>query len=168
MRKKPLTEQEIEKANAAYWEARREASSLEWEAKKHEESLVDLLRYRQGRSWYGTFARGSIGRAVAKAEKAEGVVSRLDRRRRCGAKTRKGTPCQCKPEEGRDRCKLHGGKSTGPRSEEGREAVRESNRRRAEARRSSEARRDLKSTVPNGTVETPARGLGIRCAPALL
>ncbi|WP_369016170.1 HGGxSTG domain-containing protein [Armatimonas sp.] len=64
-------------------------------------------------------------------EKAEGLATRLDRCRRCGAKTRKGSPCQCKPEPGQDRCKLHGGKSTGPKTE----AIRESNRRRAQARR---------------------------------
>lgn len=49
---------------------------------------------------------------------------------RCGAKTRAGTPCQCKPEAGKKRCKLHGGKSTGPKTGAGREAIRESNRRR--------------------------------------
>lgn len=35
----------------------------------------------------------------------------------CGAKTRKGTPCQCKllykKKNGAERCGLHGGKSTG-------------------------------------------------------
>ncbi len=55
----------------------------------------------------------------------------------CGAKTRRGGSCQAppvwdktadKPLNGR--CKLHGGKSTGPRTEAGREAIRESNRRR--------------------------------------
>lgn len=32
----------------------------------------------------------------------------------CGAKTRKGTPCQKKPLQN-GRCRLHGGKSTGPK-----------------------------------------------------
>ena len=31
----------------------------------------------------------------------------------CGARTRRGHPCQCKPARGR-RCRLHGGASTGP------------------------------------------------------
>ena len=48
------------------------------------------------------------------------------RRPRCGAKTRKGTPCQApavwnlerdKPRNGR--CRMHGGLSSGPRTEEG-------------------------------------------------
>ena len=37
---------------------------------------------------------------------------------RCGAKTRKGTPCQC-PAMANGRCRLHGGLSTGPRTPEG-------------------------------------------------
>lgn len=32
---------------------------------------------------------------------------------RCGAKTRKGTPCQA-PAMKNGRCRMHGGKSTGP------------------------------------------------------
>ena len=38
---------------------------------------------------------------------------------RCLAKTRRGTLCQNPAIGGRTRCKLHGGKSTGPRTEEG-------------------------------------------------
>ena len=56
----------------------------------------------------------------------------------CGAKTRKGTPCQAPPVWNKvldcsvnGRCKLHGGMSTGARTEVGREAIRASNRRRA-------------------------------------
>lgn len=59
-------------------------------------------------------------------------------RPKCGAKTRKGTPCQAPPvwrrleDRARNgRCKLHGGLSTGAKTEAGREAIRESNRRRA-------------------------------------
>lgn len=33
----------------------------------------------------------------------------------CGAKTRSGEPCKRAPMEGKRRCKLHGGASTGPR-----------------------------------------------------
>jgi hypothetical protein len=38
---------------------------------------------------------------------------------RCGAKTRRGTACQCPAMRKRRRCRLHGGKSTGPRTAEG-------------------------------------------------
>lgn len=37
---------------------------------------------------------------------------------RCGARTRRGTPCQCKALES-GRCKLHGGNSTGPKTQIG-------------------------------------------------
>jgi hypothetical protein len=37
---------------------------------------------------------------------------------RCGAKTRKGTPCRA-PAMKNGRCRMHGGKSTGPRTPEG-------------------------------------------------
>ena len=37
----------------------------------------------------------------------------------CGAKTRAGTPCKQKGIYYNGRCKLHGGLSTGPKTEEG-------------------------------------------------
>ncbi len=52
-------------------------------------------------------------------------------RPRCGARTRRGTPCQARAVEGKERCRLHGGLSTGPKSQEGRARIAESNRRRA-------------------------------------
>jgi hypothetical protein len=38
---------------------------------------------------------------------------------RCGAKTRRGTPCLRRPVPGKKRCPNHGGKSSGPRTPEG-------------------------------------------------
>ena len=54
----------------------------------------------------------------------------------CGARTRAGYPCRgipvyrppCKP--GRARCRLHGGKSTGPLTSEGRARIAASNKAR--------------------------------------
>jgi len=43
---------------------------------------------------------------------------------RCGARNRQGTPCQMAALRGRRRCYLHGGKSTGSRTVEGRRAQR--------------------------------------------
>ena len=55
-----------------------------------------------------------------------------EKRPRCGAMTRKGTPCQAAAMgNGKGRCRNHGGCSTGPRTPEGIERIRESNRRRA-------------------------------------
>jgi hypothetical protein len=42
---------------------------------------------------------------------------------RCGAKTRRGTVCQC-PAMPNGRCRLHGGLSTGPKTVEGIERIR--------------------------------------------
>ena len=42
---------------------------------------------------------------------------------RCGAKTRRETLCQC-PAMENGRCRLHGGLSTGPKTEAGIEAIR--------------------------------------------
>ena len=44
---------------------------------------------------------------------------------RCNAKTRQGTPCKRKPISGGKRCRNHGGLSTGPKSEEGKERIRQ-------------------------------------------
>jgi hypothetical protein len=45
---------------------------------------------------------------------------------RCGAKTRRGTLCKA-PAMTNGRCRLHGGKSTGPRTLEGLERSRKAN-----------------------------------------
>lgn len=62
------------------------------------------------------------------AQRREALQARV--RVRCGAKTRKGTPCRAKSEPGKQRCKFHGGMSTGARTPEGLERVREAMRRR--------------------------------------
>jgi hypothetical protein len=66
--------------------------------------------------------------------------SRTKRERpRCGARCRDGTPCEApavwdrrrdRPVNGR--CRMHGGLSTGPKTEEGRRRIAESNRSRRE------------------------------------
>lgn len=43
-------------------------------------------------------------------------------RPRCGAKTRAGRPCQA-PVMANGRCKLHGGRSTGPTTQAGRDRI---------------------------------------------
>lgn len=53
------------------------------------------------------------------------ALALADQMTRCGAKTKStGLPCKCRPEPGKRRCKLHGGK-TPPRSLALREAARE-------------------------------------------
>lgn len=48
----------------------------------------------------------------------------------CGAMTRKGQPCRMLSEPGRRRCKFHGGRSTGPRTPEGRARIAKAQRQR--------------------------------------
>ena len=48
---------------------------------------------------------------------------------RCGAKTRKGTACKRPASKRNGRCRVHGGASTGPRTEEGRARISEANLR---------------------------------------
>lgn len=45
---------------------------------------------------------------------------------RCGAKTRRGTSCKA-PAMANGRCRMHGGRSTGPRTQEGLERSRTAN-----------------------------------------
>ncbi len=47
------------------------------------------------------------------------------KKRKCLAKTRRGTPCQAPVVKGRTRCRRHGGMSTGPRTPEGKQHARE-------------------------------------------
>src|SRR5438105_4507432 len=72
--------------------------------------------------------------------------------RPCGARLRNGSPCKNPAVLGEHgiplpntRCRLHGGKSTGPRSAEGRAAIAESNRRRAAKRGRKDAAQDDES-----------------------
>lgn len=55
----------------------------------------------------------------------------------CGAKTRKGRPCRAKVLPKKNRCKHHGGLSTGPKTPEGRARIAEAQRLRWEKSRQS-------------------------------
>lgn len=58
--------------------------------------------------------------AGRRLDTARAELAALERRRRCGARCRDGHACRA-PANGRGgRCKLHGGRSTGPRTAEGR------------------------------------------------
>ncbi len=58
----------------------------------------------------------------------------------CGAKTRVGAPCKMRVVEGKKRCRLHGGLSTGPKTLEGRARIAQSNRSRTKSKRLSNSR----------------------------
>jgi hypothetical protein len=80
------------------------------------------------------------------------------RRRRgrllCGAKTRAHGCCQVRAEPGKARCRFHGGKSTGPKTQAGRARIAEAQRRRWRAFRES-----LQANAAAGrTVDCPEGG----------
>jgi hypothetical protein len=56
--------------------------------------------------------------------------SRRKGRLLCGAKTRAGGCCQVRVEPGKARCRFHGGKSTGPKTQAGRARIAEAQRLR--------------------------------------
>ena len=58
-------------------------------------------------------------------------------RPRCGAKTRVGGACLVRAEPGMERCRFHGGLSTGPKTEAGRARIAEAQRKRWRAYRKS-------------------------------
>lgn len=64
----------------------------------------------------------------------------------CGARTRAGTPCQARAVEGKDRCRMHGGLSTGPRTAEGRARL-------SEALKARHARRRAEKIAERGGIE---------------
>lgn len=74
---------------------------------------------------------------------------------RCGAKTKVGTPCQRAAVKRTGRCTRHGGKSTGPRTEEGRARIaaaqtkhgRLTKEKRAEARHRAQLGREIRAEL---------------------
>ena len=51
----------------------------------------------------------------------------------CGAKTRAGGTCKARCVDGKAKCQMHGGLSTGPKTDAGRAAIVASNKRRKKA-----------------------------------
>jgi hypothetical protein len=68
---------------------------------------------------------------------------RLRGRPLCGAKTRAGGSCKVRAEPGKARCRFHGGKSTGPRTQAGRGRIAEAQRRRWRSYRARPAARHV-------------------------
>jgi len=85
---------------------------------------------------------------------------------RCGARTKAGNPCQRPAVQLTGRCSRHGGKSTGPRTEEGRARIAAAQtkhggltkERRAEAKRNAEVGRQIRAELAE--IEAWALGLG--------
>ncbi len=122
-----------------YWE-RRESVIGGWAVRRFRDAFAAA-----GMEWQGPPAPQALGTLVSAIDdaRATNVWKALHWLptpflSRCGAKTRKGTACRCQPIPGRRRCKFHGGLSTGPKTPEGRERIREALRRRSQAGRGKE------------------------------
>ena len=92
----------------------------------------------------------------------------------CGAKTRRGTACQCPANKKNGRCRLHGGASTGAKTEEGRARISAANlrhgkytsdklvKRRASAAKGREIREELRQMerelIADGLLDKHWRG----------
>jgi hypothetical protein len=63
-------------------------------------------------------------RVEALLREGQRLIDANDAHGRCGARTRSGEPCRAPGNGAGGRCKLHGGKSTGPRSKKGKEVAR--------------------------------------------
>ncbi|WBU52074.1 helix-turn-helix transcriptional regulator [Paracoccus sp. SCSIO 75233] len=138
-----------------YWEGKLQINPHGWAVECMADALRwDLAQFRHNnaRARDGVLSKraampevGFFARLMAEqARRAEREAERAATRRViCGAKTRKGTPCRMKSEPGKNRCKFHGGKSTGARTPEGIERIREAQRRRwAKVRQEREARQE--------------------------
>lgn len=119
----------------SYWECKSRVARNAWAVRKIGEFLTfpALAPRRYGR------ANGPSPMELAEARALAAFEARLRERReeaarkrrvRCGAKTRKGAPCRGLSEPGKRRCRFHGGRSTGPRSPEGRERIASAQRAR--------------------------------------
>ncbi len=91
----------------------------------------------RARALWGDVSKRPAG-TVLSAPKGERPRPTQKPRQRCGARTRKGTPCQA-PAMPNGRCKLHGGKSTGARTPEGRDRIRQAQLRRWQRARAEAA-----------------------------
>ena len=88
-----------------------------------------------------------VGFATRFGDQWEGV--------RCGAKTRRGTLCQRPGTKRNGRCRLHGGRSTGPTTKEGRARLvaskithgRTTKAKRAEAKLRAEQGREMRAEL---------------------
>jgi hypothetical protein len=87
--------------------------------------------------------------------------------RRCGAGTKAGTSCQRPAVKKTGRCTRHGGKSTGPRTEDGRGRIaaahlthgRLTKQKRAEAQRKAQVGREIRAELMAIEKESIAMGI---------
>jgi hypothetical protein len=85
------------------------------------------------------------------------AMNPLQSARRCGARTRQGTPCRAPAIHGKHRCRMHGGRSTGPRTPEGLERSRRARWKHGRySKEAREARARERATRPPSDAERRA------------
>ena len=90
---------------------------------------------------------------IAKGNVLIGVETRFGANwpgQRCGAKTRRGTPCQRPANKQNGRCRLHGGASTGPQTEQGRANIAAANTTTGQHTKAKIAKRKEDAKVAKG------------------
>ncbi|MFD0981141.1 HGGxSTG domain-containing protein, partial [Tropicimonas aquimaris] len=125
---------EIDRTTVQYWESKAEVDPRSWAMSR----IAKAFGWRDfrtpiARTRHGVLDRETdtdfIKRFFSGSTRAT-LLRIANRRVICGARTRKGTQCRAKSEPGKKRCRLHGGLSTGPKTEEGRQRIAEAQRRR--------------------------------------
>lgn len=102
-------------------------------AKARERRLTLLYGYSGDQEGAGNRSGRSPANTALRRQQPEAALER----KRCGARTRagNGAPCRCKVVQGRNRCRLHGGLSTGPRTAAGKARCAEGIRKHFEGKR---------------------------------
>lgn len=105
---------------------------------KEETRQLAALRARQEVRATIQLVRETNWRREIEFRDAVSELRRAAREHLCGAKTRTGKPCQRRGNGAGGRCPNHGGMSTGPRTQAGRQRIAEAQRRRWAQRRDSD------------------------------
>ncbi|WP_340107794.1 helix-turn-helix transcriptional regulator [Pikeienuella sp. HZG-20] len=137
----------IGRHSVSYWECKAQIDPRAWAVERMGEvlTLPDIRPVKHARATWAETIAAEEARAFAAIEarfRARLADERALRRVRCGARTRKGTPCSAKSIPGKRRCKFHGGLSTGARTSEGRQRIAEAQRRRWARRRAERTYED--------------------------
>ena len=124
---------DIHHRSVHYWERRDELDPFAYAVKRMAQALGWRIFPHITRARHGVLSAAEETELLVDVllGMPKGLAKRIiNYRVRCGARTRKGTPCRAQSEPGRRRCKLHGGLSTGPRTAEGRARIAEAQRKR--------------------------------------
>lgn len=127
----------VHRCSVVYWEGKGVVDANGYAPKRFLDALnlkVNPTSNARARAWGNMFAKQKpldqkIATELARLE--VNVAKKREKSRvRCGAVTRKGRLCRLLSEAGRRRCKFHGGMSTGPKSQEGKERIASAQRKR--------------------------------------